>query len=141
MGKECCLNCSVRKKLKEGRFDMTKKEFQKWIETENQKLAEERQQRMKEMGFVELLRLPIGESILTFQPEEPRTVNTKYGERKVFKVMIWKNGQVEDKTYDFMINEKSPLYRSIISQLANGNNTITIVRSGEGKATRYSVKK
>jgi len=135
MGKQYCLSCPIRKKLKERRLDMTKKEFQKWIETENQKLAEQRKQHMQDLGFTDLLRLPIGESTLIFQPEQPRTANTKYGERKIFKV------EYDGKTYDFMINEKSPLYRAIIEQLADDNNTITIVRSGEGKSTRYSIKK
>lgn len=66
----------------------------------------------------------------------PRLIETKYGERRVFEIIV------DDSDYDFTVNEKSPLYRYFIRSLADTkkDTELVLVRTGNGKSTRYSVK-
>lgn len=107
----------------------------KWISREKERIEKEREQRLREKGFERLFNVPVGETKITVDLSvEPREVETRYGKRVVLRI------NVEGEPYDLMVNPASPLFRDIIDVLSSGQTTMTIVRSGRGRSTRYSIK-
>jgi hypothetical protein len=107
-----------------------------WIEDRYKHQMKKRRERLEKKGYRETLRLPIGETTVTIDKEtEPRQVDTKYGKRLAFLVTV------DGEKYDWLLNEKSPIYEEMLEELMKGNNAIIVVRSGEGRATRYSLKR
>lgn len=49
---------------------------------------------------------------------------------------------MDGKDYDFAVNERSTLYRVLVSRLADARNDVefVLVRTGNGKLTKYDVK-
>ncbi len=102
-----------------------------WIDTEIKQM----QNKLREKGKSPYLKLPEGESVITFSLEKPeKRVNNFGNEVADFKVVY--NGE----SYILSVNTNSTLYRKILSQLAQGHTTLTIIRAGTGKETRYSIK-
>ncbi len=73
---------------------------------------------------------------MTVKYQVPRIIETKYGSRKIFRIIV------DKEEYDFTVNEKSPLYRDLIHSLtdAKGDVEIVLVRTRNGKSPKYNVK-
>lgn len=57
---------------------------------------------------------------------------------KIKKIIMIEHGGVKKK---FWLNVANPCYKSILEQLATGNNTVTILRTGTQADTRYTLLK
>lgn len=117
---------------------MTKgaKKLTDFLEGEKERLDSIKEQAWKEKGYLEFFTPPKGVSKITVLPKIPRIMEGKYGTRRVFRVKV--NGT----EFDYGINPSSPVYRILIEKMqATGGKPIeiTLMRSGEGKATRYEV--
>ena len=113
---------------------MNQKQINEYFKSEKKRLKAKRQVNVKD--YREFFKAPVGETHMTIKYQVPRNIETKYGARKIFRIIV-------DKTaYDFTVNEKSPLYRDLIHSLADakGDVEIVLVRTGNGKSTRYNVK-
>lgn len=105
-----------------------------FAEKEAARIASERKERMDELGYLPFYVLDQGAHDLEFADEEP-VDNKLYPERKVFHVIA--NGA----DMSLSISTRSPLYRDVIANLAEGKAKMQITRIGTGKTdTRYSVK-
>lgn len=113
---------------------------EKWVKEAKEKADKEREIFMKEQeGYEELWTAPQGESNITIDTtKEPRIAETQYGDRQVLRIQI-----LEDKTLvekDWMINPKSPLWAEVLDRLAEDKPCMTLIRVGERKQTRYTLK-
>ena len=100
------------------------------------KLHNEQQQRALDLGYANFYAAPVGETKMTVKYREPRDIETQYGPRKVFRIIV------DDVEYDFSVNTQSPLYRHLIHSLADakGDINVVLIRTGTGKATKYDIK-
>ena len=73
--------------------------------------AKAKHKRAKEKGYVEFFNVPVGETQMIVKHQIPRTIETKYSTRKVFRIIV------DGKEYDFAVNEMSPLDRYLIIAL------------------------
>lgn len=107
-----------------------------WAKQEQQKLDAEREKAYAEKGYKPLFRLERGENSLEFTNplEPPRKYEGEYGVRMMFSV------RAGDKEFDLSINPRSPLYREIVTAIATGKKRVIILREGEGKNVRDSIK-
>ena len=105
-----------------------------WIKEYKKQLEKMEKARAKEQGFKELVHLEVGETTVTIDADqEPREIDTRYGKRLVLALK-------EPADKDYMVNPISPLWKELIDKLGSGETTVTIVRSGRGKQTRYALK-
>ena len=112
------------------------KTLKEFVETEKQRIDQEKEKALNDSGYVPFFKIEEGESVLKFSDLEPRE-NEMYAERMVFRVVNTK----DNKEYDLSVNIKSPLYKDIISALSEEYTTLKILRVGTTKEdTRYSVK-
>ena len=112
------------------------KTLKEFVETEKQRIDQEKEKALSESGYVPFFKIDEGESILKFKDDEPRE-NEQYENRMIFRVISFK----DNKEFDLSVNIKSPLYKDIISNLSEGYTTLKILRVGTTKEdTRYSVK-
>jgi hypothetical protein len=103
---------------------------------EAERIETDRKAVMAEKGYREFFSLPVGQTTMILHKSVPRITKGDYGERKVFRI------HQDGKEYDFAINPRSPIYREVIKRLSATTEksiTLTIVRAGEGKQTRYSI--
>jgi hypothetical protein len=133
-----CLTCEVFLKKKQVPLEvsiMGKAKATAWIEQRLNVANEERKRQLKEKGFAEFWKAQVGESQIEVVMDSPaRERDGNFGRQAIFRIKI------EDKEYDFSVNMKSPLYRSILEMLVLDKPHFTLVRSGQGKDTRYDIK-
>jgi hypothetical protein len=113
---------------------MPQTDFHKYFQSEKERLEANYQEKLA--NYRKFFNPRVGETKMLVHYAKPRTIETKYGTRKVFEI------SVDEDDYDFTVNEKSPLYRDLIQRLAQAKEAIDIilVRTGTGKSTRYSIK-
>ena len=104
-----------------------------WAEVKAKEVEVERQEQLKEKGITPFLKLPEGTSIVKFMDEVPVERNTGFGKKYDFHVEY--NGML----YTWSISPRSPLFRQILSNLKHGIFTMSIVRAGTDKNTKYSI--
>lgn len=104
--------------------------------TELQQLQDEQQQRALDHGYADFYTAPVGETAMTVKYQVPRSIETQYGPRRVFRIIV------DGTEYDFSVNKRSPLYRYLIRSLAETKKDMNfiLVRTGTGKATKYDIK-
>jgi hypothetical protein len=101
---------------------------------ELERLEHEKAAREAELVYKPFYKLGEGTHVLTFADSEIRD-NTLYAGRKLFRVSD--RSGVE---YDLSVSQNSPLYRALVSMLAQGKTKASITRIGTGRTdTRYSV--
>jgi hypothetical protein len=115
---------------------MGKEKATNWINKRLDEANMRRKEALDKKGFKEFFTCPVGETTLEIKAEvEPREKDGDYGTQAIFRIVV-------DKTEkDFSVGLKSPLYRVILEALSKGKSKFTIVRTGEKKETRYTVKK
>ena len=112
---------------------MGKKEKAAWLEQETAKVKERRNKALEERGYAEFYKFPQGETEVTVDVGvQPREKTGDFGLQTILRVTI------DGKPYDIAV--KDMLYYKILKKLEQGQTTMTIVRAGEGKQTRYSLK-
>jgi hypothetical protein len=115
---------------------MGKKKAQNWIEERKAKADAERKAQLKEKGFAEFFKLPVGETTIEVMTDiEPREREGNFGTQCIFRIKVGKD------TNDLSVALRSPLYRFLLDNLSKGKTKFTIVRTGEGKSTKYDIKK
>ena len=103
-----------------------------WAEGESKRLMTERAEKMAEKGYREFYSWRKGENhfrIITGEPK--REIIGTYGKQLIFAATTGTG------TVDLAVNVKSPVYRMIVNGLAEGKCEFNILKSGEGKETRY----
>ena len=90
---------------------MTKRDLDEYFKSESERLESERQKRIRDKGYAEFFKAPVGETRMTVKYQKPRDIESKYGSRKVFRI------SVDGKEYDFTVNEKSSLYRNLVRSI------------------------
>jgi len=107
-------------------------ELKLWAENEAKRLAEERTQKMKEKGYREFYSWRKGENHFRIIMSEPRReIEGTYGKQIIFAATTGTG------MFDLAVNVRSPVYRMIVNGLAKGQADFNILKSGEGKETRY----
>lgn len=108
-----------------------------WVQTEQERIEKQQAERQT---YADTWTPPIGKTKVTIPLNQTvREADTRYGIRKVIKVTV--NG----KEMDWMINPAGPLWHGgkegngLIQFLADGKNTLNIIRAGTGRQTRYSI--
>jgi hypothetical protein len=138
-----CLNCPTLLKAKqtplevyEGGERKMKEKSQTWVQKRVNQLKEARKQALKAKGYEELFVFPQGETTIQVctdnAPREQKTVN---GMRDILRIMVG------EKLYDWMVNPASKIYLQVLEEINAGKSCFIIVRTGEKKETRYSIKK
>ena len=111
----------------------TQRPIPSWLDKHQKTVEDRRQKVMKEKGMADFITLEEGETKLTFDTtKEPREQDGDFGLRTIFRVL--KDG----KEYD--LSASDALARKILNAMAAGINPMTIIRVGEGKQTRFSIK-
>ncbi len=107
-----------------------------WIHAELKQTQEKRIKQLREKGKDPFLKLPEGESTLTFKLEAPQKRINNFGKEVAdFKVVY------QGETYLWSVNTNSALYQRILQLLAEGHTKLKVIRVGMGKGdTRYSVR-
>jgi len=109
--------------------------MENWIKEEQDRLASEREEAMKEKGFETLWRFPQGETKVKLDPSK-KPEQKEFQGRKVYIFDL----EVAGEQLKTGINSRSPLYREFINKLAAGKFEFTVIRAGDGLNTRYSLK-
>jgi hypothetical protein len=115
---------------------MTDNTIEQFFTSELRKIEAEQQQRAQDHGYAEFYTAPVGETAMTVKYQVPRDIETQYGPRKVFRIIV------DEMEYDFSVNTQAPLYRYLIHSLAETKKDVdfVLVRTGTGKATKYDIK-
>lgn len=104
-----------------------------WLDGKQKILNERRAKVMKEKGMAEFYTLPEGESKIFIDiNKEPREQDGDFGLRTIFRI------NAEGKEYDLSCSDA--LARRIYNALTAGVNPMTVIRIGDGKQTRFSIK-
>jgi hypothetical protein len=113
------------------------KNLESWVSQEATEIEKERKRMMEERGMHELFVLKKGENSFSVDVKiSPRTQLTKFGERTVLCVK-----DAEGEVKDLMLSRKSSLYRIILRELNAGRNQFRILRSGEGRESKFELLK
>ena len=99
----------------------------KWIERE---LIELNKDKLDE----DVILLKTGANALTVLEDEPQTVTTSRGPRKLLTVTV--GGEYKK----LKLNPKNPVYRQILEKLAKGEHEVVLIKSGIGKDTKYNLE-
>ena len=103
------------------------------MNAEKARLEKERRDFMESKGYKDFFRPQIGSTTVTLLGKIPRATKSDYGTKQAFRV------EVEGISYDWSINPRSPIYRQLVSRLATAPQTFELIRTGEGKSTRYDL--
>jgi hypothetical protein len=107
--------------------------LQEFAVGERERIEKYRKEKMEEKGYAPFWKAIVGTNVVEFLPILPRP-NNLYENRAVFRVLV------DGAEWDYSVNVLSPLYRDIISNIANGKTKMSITRVGTTKTdTRYSV--
>jgi len=111
------------------------KELDRFLNEEMIRLDQEKKQLYETKGMREFAQFEQGETKIALIPMTPK-LNEKgqYGVRRVFRIAMG------GKEYDWGINPRSPMYRELLKRLQDNMLEFTVIKIGEGKATRWSVK-
>ena len=105
-----------------------------WSSEELKTINEQRVQKLREKGKNPFLQLPKGVSEIKIVPEIPQKRVNNFG-REVADFTV----EYQGEKYTWSVSTNSPLYREILERLQNHVYTIKVIRSGEGKLTRYDI--
>ncbi len=128
---------------------MSEDELNEFIRAENERLDREREKRIAERGDLPFLpTLLKGTTRMTLLRKVPKTLEPKPTDqyqttRAAFHVYAQKrkNFDVEaNKEYVWTVNKNSPTYQTIVELLAKAPVDIDVIKTGEGKQTRYDVE-
>ncbi len=128
---------------------MSEDEMNEFIRQENERLDAEREKRISEWGDLPFLpTLLKGTTRMTLLRKIPKTLEPKPTDqyqttRAAFHVYAQKrkNFDVEaNKEYVWTVNKNSPIYRTMIELLAKAPIDMDVIKTGEGKQTRYDVE-
>ena len=108
-------------------------ELTKWVKTEQGRIEKERKDFMKKHDMKQFFRPPKGSIDVVLLPKVPRAIKGDYGTRQAFRVGI---GGTE---FDWPVNPRSPIYRDLVEHLGDAPVAFELIRTGEGKQTRYDV--
>jgi hypothetical protein len=105
-----------------------------WIKEELKNIKEEEQAWKESQGFKDILTLERGDNRVVLNLDKKyEQVTTKYGER-----IVWELKNPKEKVLMLPIWVSKNLLEFIS---ANGNNpNVVVIRSGEGKETKYEFK-
>jgi len=105
-----------------------------WAQDEVKKLDQERADKRKEKGYREFYNWRKGENKFQIIVSEPmREIDGKFGKQKIFAA------KAGEETVDLAINVKSPVYRIVLRGVAEGKTKFNILKSGDGKDTKYEL--
>lgn len=111
----------------------------KWLADRKKILDDRRKKNMEEKGLAEFYTLEEGETRLKFLDHPPREDTTgEFGVRTIFRVKVLSDPDAKEPEYD--LSASDALSRKILNALEVGINPLTIIRVGEEKNTRYSIK-
>lgn len=113
-----------------------KEKTQTWVQKRVETLKEARKTALKAKGFEDLFVFPQGETQIEVCTDKPaREQTTVNGMRDILRIMVG------EKVYDWMVNPASKIYLQVLEEINAGKSCFIIVRTGEKKETRYSIKK
>lgn len=104
--------------------------LKEWAGKEKAKVEAERKG-----SFPPSWKAPVGTSTIQVLDDEVRDISGQYGPAKVFSV------KVKGTKQSWIINEKSPVLRQLITLLAAGVTKLKVTRTGTKMATRYQLEK
>lgn len=119
---------NYRKKRKK---NLTAELKPKWIQQRQQEIKKEQEEYNKQKG--EYYTFPVGESKIKILDNPPEKRTSKWGTEQ-WLYMIEVNNEIKKLTVNVILD------RAVIQALSEGINPMTIIRTGKGKATRYSIK-
>jgi len=105
-----------------------------WTNQELKTINEQRVQKLREKGKNPFLQLPKGVSEVKIIPEIPQKRVNNFG-REVADFTV----EYQGERYTWSVSTNSPLYREILERLQNHAYILKVIRSGEGKLTRYDI--
>jgi len=105
-----------------------------WSSEELKKINEQRIQKLREKGKNPYLKLPKGVSEIKVLPEIPAKRVNNFG-KEVADFTV----EYQGEKYTWSVPTNSPLYRKVLERLQNHAYTIKVIKSGEGKTTRYDL--
>ena len=79
---------------------------------------------------------PVGETPMKVKYQEPRNTETKYGPRKVFKIVVYGKETV------IPFDDRLQVYQDLIQILrkTKHDTNVILTRTGTGKSTRYTIR-
>jgi len=104
--------------------------LKEWASKEKSRVEEERKK-----SFPPSWKPPIGTSTVQILDDEVRDISGQYGPAKVFSV------KVKGTKQSWIINEKSPVLRQLITMISQGVMRLRVIRTGTKMATRYQLEK
>lgn len=108
--------------------------LKKWVDRTHLRLEKERKDFMDKKGYKEFFRPDIGETTVTLLPHIPRNIKSgQYGVREAFRIAV------DGVELDWAVNPRSPVYRALVEHLEVAPVEFKLIRTGEGKSTRYSL--
>lgn len=105
--------------------------FQESIFAENTKLEQETEKFRQEQNLPGFWIPEKGENWLGINEKDIRDKDFGEGVRKIFSV------RVANIDKDWAVNPRNPIYKEIVKRLAAGQREFVLLRTGEGKLTRY----
>jgi len=116
------------------KMEKNNEKIDEWAKEEAKKIEAQRMQKLREAGKNPFLKLPKGVSEIKLLPEIPTKRINNFG-REVADFQIEYNGE----KYTWSVTVNSPLYRQLLERFQTHSYTIKVIKSGEGKTTRYDI--
>ena len=111
---------------------MSIKEF---VQKELARMEEERKQYMEDQGLIDYVVWEKGATSAVLLPKIPvHDPDGSFGPRYKFQVKLGEN------EYTWSVNPRSPMYRELVSKLEVAPAGFVLIRTGDGKQTRYDVE-
>jgi len=126
----CAYRCRGGKKMEKGKNE----KIDTWSSEELKKINEQRIQRLREKGKNPYLKLPKGVSEIKVLPEIPTKRTNNFGKEVADFTVEYQN-----EKYTWSVATNSPLYRKVLERLQNHAYILKVIKSGEGKTTRYDI--
>lgn len=104
--------------------------LEEWAKKESARVEKERKG-----SFPPSWKAPTGTSTVQVLDDEVRGISGQYGPAKVFGV------KVKGTKQSWIVNEKSPVLRQLITMLAAGVTKLKVTRTGTKMATRYTLER
>ena len=110
-------------------------DIKKFVQEELARMKAERKKYMEDECLTEFVAWEKGATSAVLLPKIPvYDPDGSFGPRYKFQVQLGEN------EYTWSVNPRSPMYRELISKLEEAPAGFVLIRTGDGKQTRYDIE-
>jgi hypothetical protein len=108
-------------------------DINQWIESEIKRVDALKMKQLQDRGYTPFYQFPEGETRITLVKKLPEP-HERYEGRMNFHITVNK------ESYLWSVTKIGPIYRQLLDAMRRGQTAITVIRVGQGRNTRWSLK-